>query len=426
MSTLFSVRAKNHGMDSLRRRAYLGLELVLAPEAGRDAGLMRVEHVDDAGPAARAGVQLGDRIVSVADAPLTTLDEARRVVAALPYAQPAPLELLRDGLPMRLTCQPEALALESLPSGRIELDEVAWRQHRLRALWSWPARQPPYPLIWLLPGATWLSDEHPTTPAHPMRKLVAQLTAAGFATLRVERSGLGDSEGPACTELDLQAELEGFRAAFARIDDNPLLIPERIYVFGRSLGGMLAPLVVAGRAVRGLGIWGSSSGRWSEVMLRTSTRQWALSGVTPERLAAKRAALQALHALVYSEGLSPEQAYARRPELQRVLPQAYAGRHVYGRVASYFQQLQALDLEQAFRTLEMPLLALHGSCDWLSERDDLARIAELRGRHGTLIELPGIDHHMHLRDSLEQAFATPWGGEWSPSVGAALLAFWAA
>jgi pimeloyl-ACP methyl ester carboxylesterase len=410
----------------LRRRAYVGLELALAPEAGRDVGLLRVEHVDDAEPAARAGVQVGDRIVSVAGTPLTTLDEARRVVAALPHAQPAQLELLRDGRSVHLTFQPAALALESLPSGQIELDEVAWGQHRLRALWSWPATQPPYPLIWLLPGATWLSDEHPTTPAHPMRKLVAQLTAAGFATLRVERSGLGDSEGPPCTELDLQAELEGFRAAFARIDANPRLIPERIYGFGRSLGGMLAPLVLAGRALAGVGIWGSSSGRWSDVMLRTSTRQWALSGVAPERLAAKRAGLEALHALVYLEGLSPEQAYARRPELQGVLPQAYAGRYVYGRVASYFQQLQALDLEQAFRTLEAPVLALHGSCDWLSERDDLARIAELRAQHSTFIELPGIDHHMHRRDSLEQAFATPWGGEWSPSVGAALLACWAA
>jgi hypothetical protein len=113
-------------MDRLRRRAYLGLELTLAPsaEAEQEAGLLHVECVDHAGPAARAGVLPGDRIVSLAGAELTSLDQARSAAAALPYAQPAQLALMRDGVPLCLALLPEALALESLPSGHIELDEV--------------------------------------------------------------------------------------------------------------------------------------------------------------------------------------------------------------------------------------------------------------------------------------------------------------
>ena len=116
--------------------------------------------------------------------------------------------------------------------------------------------------------------------------------------------------------------------------------------------------------------------------------------------------LRALQQLVYEQGLDPEQAFARRPDLRDLLPGVFAGTRVYGRAARYFQQLQACDLEQAFRALDAPLLALHGSCDWLSECEDLVRIAELCGPTGELVQLPGLDHHMHLRASLEEAFAT--------------------
>ena len=159
-------------------------------------------------------------------------------------------------------------------------------------------------------------------------------------------------------------------------------------------------------------------------MLRASARQWALRGLNGSELRLER--LRALHELVYEQCLCPDDAYARRPDLRGLLPGVFEGSYVHGRVARYFQQLQARDLEQAFAQLDAPLLASHGSCDWLSEWDDLVRIAELCAPDSELIQLPGIDHLMHLRESLEQAFATLWGGSFSPTVGEALARFFRA
>ncbi|HMI89977.1 MAG TPA: PDZ domain-containing protein [Polyangiales bacterium] len=404
---------------ALGRRAYIGLELSVQPGVERseqaEPGLL-VEHVDAEGPSERARVRSGDRVLAIAGQRLVELDQARRLVAALPHEQPVSLELTRAGRTSLLQVISAPLPREQLPVGRIELDEVRWGAYRLRAIWSFPEQPPPHPLIWLLPGATWLSDEHPTTPLHPLRKLVEQFTASGFATLRVERSGLGDSEGPPCSELDLEAELAGFRAAFAGIDAHPALRHDGIFAFGRSLGGMLLPLVLAGRKLAGAAVWGTSSRRWSDAMLRASVRQWTLHG-QPD-LEPRRERLRALHELVYERGLRPEQAFEQRPDLRGLLPGAFTGSHVYGRVARYFQQLQARDLEQAFRQLDAPLLALHGSCDWLSEWQDLVRIAELCAPASERLQLPGIDHLLHQRESLEQAFATLWGGSYSPIGGA--------
>jgi hypothetical protein len=414
-------------MGELRRRAYVGLELSAQHGAGEseqaEPGLL-VEHVDPGGPSERAGVRNGDRVMAIAGERLTALDQVRRLVAALPHEQPVDVELVRDARPQRMQLIAVTFPREQLPVGHIELGEVSWDAYRLRAIWSVPATPPPHPLVWLLPGATWLSDEHSTTPLHPIRLLIEQLTASGFATLRVERSGLGDSEGPPCTDLDLASELAGFRAAFAVIDAHPALRSDGIFAFGRSLGGMLLPLVLAGRKLAGAAVWGTTSRRWSDAMLRASARQWTLRGLRGSDRKLER--LRALHALVYEQGSSPDDAYARRPDLRGLLPGVFEGSHVHGRVARYFQQLQACDLEQAFAQLHAPLLALHGSCDWLSEWDDLVRIAELCAPASELIQLPGIDHLMHERESLEQAFATLWGGSFSPAVGEALAQFFRA
>ena len=409
-------------MTALRRRAYIGLEL--SEPRGRDpqagaVGLL-VEHVDAGGPSERADVHIGDHVLAIGEDRLANLEQARRVVAALPHAQSVHVELLRAGKPVTVDVVPTPLPLEPLPAGHIELDEVRWDAYRLRAIWSFPAQPPPHPLVWVLSGATWLSDEHPSSPLHPMRKLIEALTASGFATLRVERSGVGDSEGPPCTELDLEAELAGLRAAFARIDTHLAVRRDAVFAYGRSLGGMLLPLALAGRTWAGAAVWGTSSRRWSDAMLRTSVRQWTLRGVSD--LEPRRERLRALQALVYERGLTPDQAFAQRPDLRGFLPDVFAGSQVYGRTARFFQQLQARDLEQAFAQLDEPVLALQGACDWLTEWEHMVRIAELCPR-GEALQLPGLDHNMHRRASLEEAFASPWGGTFDPSGSEALVRF---
>jgi alpha-beta hydrolase superfamily lysophospholipase len=400
----------------LPRRAYLGMEL------GRRRGALYVTEVDPDSPAARAGVQLEDGLTAVAGETVADLVQVRHVVARLPVGRASALTLLRGETAVPVEVVPEATPLELLPSGRVELGQVVWQGHRLRTLWTWPDTRGPHQVVWLLPGASWLSEEHPTTPWYPTRKLVELLTAAGFATLRLERSGIGDSEGPPCRELDLHQELAMFRLGFAHVEREPRAQRERLFLFGRSLGGMLTALLGAGARLAGAAVWGTSSARWHDGLLGSTMRQYRLSGLSDAQLTRLRERLTQLQSLVYLEGLTPEQAYQRRPDLRELLPTVYSGRHVYGRVATYFQQLQAHDLRAAFAGIDAPVLALHGSCDWMSELSDLQTIAELAQR-GEWAEIEGLDHLMHRRESLEAAFAQPFGGSFSDAAGQALVAF---
>ena len=70
--------------------------------------------------------------------------------------------------------------------------------------------------------------------------------------VRVERSGAGDSLGPACHELDYDTELRHYQEAYDAISRHPWIDPRRIVVYGSSLGATIAPLVAAGRPVAGV------------------------------------------------------------------------------------------------------------------------------------------------------------------------------
>ena len=405
----------------LRRRSYLGLDLTL--DAGSDSP--RVAEVDADSPAAHAGLMPGDLLISVAELPITNLDSARSVVRSAPTEEPSVVVIERDGARCELTVQARPMPIETLPSGRVELSEVMLPDHRLRAIWTFPEARGPFPAIWMLPGAAWLSEERPIAPGGALLELVRGLTAAGFATLRVDRSGLGDSEGPLCTETDLNAELAGWQAALAHLCAHPEVRQDRVFVYARSLGGMLAPLVVKGFAPRAVAVWGTSARRWSRAMLEGARRQHALAGTTGPALERILAAQERLHHWVYRAALTPERAFEQEPELRSLESLNFRGGQLYRRSAAFFQQLERVDVAQAWRELPCPLLALHGTSDWLSQLEDTIEIAELAPR-GAYLELTGIDHMMHARASVEEAFSEPFTGTFCPKALEALIAFFRA
>src|SRR5262249_49078882 len=101
---------------------------------------------------------------------------------------------------------------------------------------------------------------------------------AGFVVMRVDPAGVGDSEGPSYADAELDAEIDGYRAGLAALASLPFVRREHVFLFGHSLGGVLAPLVSEGAALRGIVVHGTTSRRWSECLAETARRQLALAG----------------------------------------------------------------------------------------------------------------------------------------------------
>ena len=399
----------------LVRRPHLGLDLAL-PEDGRP-GLVVMDLPP--GSPLRGRVLVGARLLAIDGHPTNDLDGVRDLVRRLPVGHVCTIELDCGGLEQPL----EALPTEPMPHGRVELGEVDCGDYALRSIWTFPEGPGPFPVIWLQPSANWLSEEHVQELWHPTLRLVQALTRLGHATLRVDRSGLGDSQGPPCIDTDLETELAWCRTAHAHLLAHPAIDRRRWYLFGRSLGGTLVQLLAHELEPTAAAVWGATSLDWHEAMMASVRRQRMLAGMRESALSRFLALRRRLSEAVLLRGELPRDVLAREPELHAAGSDFEGGR-AHGRVARFFQQLQARDVAACCARYEGPLLVMRGELDWITREEDAASVVAA-ARRPTFRSFTGIDHLMHRRDRLEEAVAHTFGGDFDPSGAEAMVAFFA-
>ena len=361
--------------QALARRPLLGLQLAAASRE------LRIANVIEGGAAARAGVRAGDRLLAIDERPLQTAPELAEAARVLRTGARIAFRLEREGTEIELVGELPAFPVESIEGGEVLLAHVEVDGHRLRTLYAVPSAPGPHGAILYMQGVRADSCEAPLDPTHPTRRLVEAFVRAGFVVSRVERSGVGDSEGPSPRVTDLAAERAGYEAALRDLRGFDEIDPQRIFLFGHSFGGILAPLVA--RDVAGAAVFGASPLRWLDCMLGTTRRLRGESDV---------ARWGELFRLVFRDGLTPARVFAEHPRLRELRSRDCEGETMYGRHVSLFQQLDAIDLEAAWRGVSTRVLAMHGELDAICSGDEARAIAELsRGQH---VELPGVDHDL--------------------------------
>src|SRR5512135_178252 len=170
-----------------------------------------------------------------------------------------------EALPRRADAPPR----ESYPGVEVLYDAVSDAQgHRLRLVVSRPAGGPGrYPAIFVV---GWLSCDSVEAPRDTRdasgRVFQALAVLPGFVTVRLDKPGVGDSEG-VCRETDFATELAGYRAAFRGLARYDFIDPDRVFLLGISNGGGIAPLVAGDAPVRGYVIDGGWVKTWFEHMM---------------------------------------------------------------------------------------------------------------------------------------------------------------
>jgi pimeloyl-ACP methyl ester carboxylesterase len=264
-----------------------------------------------------------------------------------------------------------------------------------------------YPAIFVV---GWLSCDSVEAPAETrdasgkVFRALAELP--GFVTVRMDKPGVGDSEG-LCAETDFENELGAYRTAFRSLSGYAFIDPSKVFVFGISNGGGFAPLVAQDAVVRGYVIDGGWVKTWFEHMLEIERRRFVLAGKTPEEVNDLMRLEVRFYEAYLLQKLHPTQIFAVHPELRAV----WAGdddEHLYGRPVAFYQQLQQLNLERAWSQVRVPVLALHGQYDWIMSRDDHERIIALVNGNvpdvAKFVELPATGHTFEHYADWQAAF----------------------
>ncbi len=390
----------------LARRADLGTAIA-PPEAGKPARIVRF-RADSV--LERAGLQVGDEIVA--------LDGSSLVEGNTFGAQ---LRRLRAGHLLRIQARRGADLLERevrLPAMRLEAVEgveirygeaVSDKGYRVRTYTSRPqAASGRLPVVVFLPWLSCGTAENPLDSRDGWSMMLRTVMRdAGVQLVRVEKPGLGDSEGPDCASSDLEHDLAAFRAGIRAALADPGADPARLYLFGGSIGAALVPVLAGEFPMRGLIAAGGFARTWYEHMLDIERRRLTFSGKTAMEVNAAMKVFIPFYERVLVQGKTPAQAIAERPDWRATWYDA--PEHQYGRPIRYYQQLQALDVEGAWARANLPTLIVWGEYDWIMGRDESDRIAAILGAQATYVVRPGMNHHFDRFANAASAFKEEGG-----------------
>ena len=409
--------------DPLPRRLDYGWSLhsLRVGESGAE-----VSRTVAGGPAERAGVKVGDRILRIGEVSL----DSEAALSALRFVGPAdrPLTITlqrgTDRMSARIT--PVTAPRESHAGLSTEWGEIMGPKGlRLRTIVTAPVgtlrRTAVFVVGWLSCG----SGEIPSTQPYSTDELIRDIVEhSGAVVLRVDKPGAGDSEG-VCAETDFTTELEGYRRAFTALRQHPRVDPQRLIVLGISNGGGFAPLVPGDAPVAAYVTVGAWSKTWFEHMVDLERRRLLFSGIAASKIDAAMAALSEFHATYLFDQLTPAEVLRRRPHLQGVWyddPESQ-----YGRPAAYYHQLERLDLGAAWGRVRVPTLVVWGEYDWIMDRADQDQIVRLVNADGTahasLLVVPRVDHGFGMHRDAQSAFEHNGEGRYSEEGGKKIIDF---
>jgi pimeloyl-ACP methyl ester carboxylesterase len=341
--------------------------------------------------------------------------------AEAPPAPPAPSADAEGGLTRRAYLG-KPLPKEALPGVDVRLGSVvSERGDRLRTIVTRPKDSAGKRLPGLLLAA-WLSCdsvEFPRGANAGFSKLLQGLaTDSGFQFMRVDKPGVGDSGGGPCSAVDFDRELAGYRAGLKAIKSDPGVDPDRVFIFGRSNGGGIAPLVAAGEKVRGYVVSGAWVKTWYEHMIENERRRLTLMGERPGQVNEHMRGFESFYDLYLNRKMTPAEVLKQRPELTSLWYDQ--PEQQYGRPAAFYHQLQGLNLAAAWDKVDVPVLVVYGENDWIMSRQDHEMIAEIVNHNhpGTarFVAIPKMDHLFYLQGSMKSGFDNYDAGTFDPAV----------
>lgn len=411
LTLAFLLVASTAFAQQLERKGTLGIQMT------SENGSISVLEVIPNTTAANIGLQAGDAILRVNGTAFSEIGPFIHAIGTWRQNDALTLNIQRSNEELTLSGTVQGKPLETSEHGQVIYGQVHYDNGMLRSILELPDGVDKPPVVFFLPGIGCGSLDYHYNPTAGVKQLVESLVAQGIAVYRVEKPGMGDSEGcTPCLEMDFNYEVEAFRTALATLKKVPGIDAEQVYLYGHSLGTVSAPLVAAGNDVAGIVAWGGISRTWFEYELQLSRDQKVLLEEDYVKTEQDFRAKQPFFYDLLVNKHSPKQL-AENPAYTELLASQFDGDLWHGmHHYSYFHALNDVDLRTAYKTADCPLLALAGEFDiatinthWAGE---LAEVVNYyRPGDGEAVIIPKTTHHYHTVPTLKQYNRMRWNGQ---------------
>ncbi len=379
--------------DPLPRKGYLGIRVYpLERENAFRLGLVDTTGVwlqllSGDSPAMAAGLKADDVIHAVDDVPVPDIFAFSEVMTPKVAGERVRFTITRGGNEKQID-----VTLAPRPMETMKGLDVAYTSFvtpdsvRLRAIIARPRDPAEEELVGLLLIQPHAAESVESGGYNMYRELALNLAERGFAVMRFDRRGMGDSEGSPYLDMDLEAEIADTEAALGFFRKQPGVRSDRFFLFGTGLGGVIAAVLAERHPdVRGVILYAVPGRNWPEYALASLRHQAGLSGEDPARIDELSGSL----GLFFEEFAAGEEIGAileRHPEMREFGLDEHG--RVFGRSESFFRQVVALDIPDAYARVSCSVLVPSGASDFATPPGEAEAILSILDAAGNPDHIP--------------------------------------
>ncbi len=378
-----------------------------------------IKRVDNNSPLEEAGIHAGDRILAVDGRNILDQEDWSAISYAIRANRETSIMIKRGNQSIVKSVKLKALDYEKHTGIETTYGQVVSDYGiAQRTIITSPNVNKKLPAIFLLSGLSCSTVEGYPGRSNKWAKLIIDLVEkSGMVVMRVEKPGVGDSQGD-CGQTDFLTELNGYEAAIESLKASSLVDTTKIVVFGSSMGSALAPYFANKYQLAGVISEGTFYKTWYEHMLEIERRILSFKGNNESEVLKK---MNQWYIPLYHGMLINKKSYADVIKEYPTLKEAnyHAPYHMYGRPMDYYHQLQDFDFAKEWESLKAPIRIRRGTNDWIMSEFDNNMIIDVldRNKHvdHKLYKYPGLDHWSTIHESALNSFnGKP--GKWEDKI----------
>ncbi|MBX7133160.1 MAG: alpha/beta fold hydrolase [Fimbriimonadaceae bacterium] len=286
----------------------------------------------------------------------------------------------------------------------VTYSHVVSHGERMRTIITTPKRPGKFPALFFIQGFSPISYDFTlegskgdvTTLDGP---ILYEFAKSGFVTMRIEKPGVGDSEGGPFPQLDYTTELDIYRQALKQLKALPEVDPSNVFIFGHSMGGAFGPMIACEEPVKGIAVYGTAARTWFEYLLDTLRYQGILGGDSYEQADELVRQSSRLMALVFHEDKSIAEIKKTHPQLSQLADQLMPGGFFNGKSLKFWDQLSDTNFPYYWARCNAHVLAARGISDFVTYDADHRLIADIVNKKnpgwGRFESVPNSDHLFH-------------------------------
>jgi len=338
-----------------------------------------------------AGIKAGDIFLMMDGKPTA---EPAAVVAAVRAHQAGDtitLEYLRGSTRTLAKITLKGLPYETSNDYDVSYEAVDAGDSTRRVIITRPRDGKRHPAVLLIGGIGCYSIDAWSNPKDSYLQILSSLTRRGFVTMRVEKSGMGDSTGAPCAQVDMQTEVAGYVAGLKMLKAKPYVDANRAFIIGHSIGGVVGPAAAAKEPVRGILAMETTGLTWFEYELINTRRQLKLANGNGATIDAQlRAKEWCMHKLLVE----------RTPRAKILGEQPTCAEYMqYPASDAYMQQIAAQNASAVWSGLKgVDVAIIYGASDFVTGAEESKAIVDTvnaaRAGAATYVEIPDMDHYL--------------------------------